>query len=168
LHPTPEAETFWIVQTLANNFGYTVNSKGFMVLNPKVRCLWGDGIDKDGVEKILSTLEKAGFSAENMVIGMGGGLLQKVNRDTQRFAFKSSAQCRNGQWYDIYKLPKDLSKASKRGKMGLALDDSGKFITMPLHVMPNQGFMDQLNVVFENGELKNEISFAQVRENAKL
>jgi len=45
LHPTPESETLWIVQTLANNMGYTLNSKGFMVLNPKVRVLWGDGID---------------------------------------------------------------------------------------------------------------------------
>ena len=119
LHPTPEGETLWIVQTLANNLGYTMNSKGFMVLNPKIRVLWGDGIDKDGIEKILATLEKAGFSSENMVFGMGGGLLQKLNRDTQRFAFKSSAQCRFGQWHDVYKLPKDLSKASKRGRLAL-------------------------------------------------
>lgn len=51
---------------------------------------------------------------------MGGGLLQRnVNRDTQRFAFKSSAQKRDGVWYDIQKLPKDTTKASKNGKLKL-------------------------------------------------
>lgn len=32
------------------------------------------------------------------ICGMGSGLIQKVNRDTQRFSFKSSAQCNNGEW----------------------------------------------------------------------
>lgn len=162
-HRTPESETLWIVQTLANSFGYTMNSKGFMVLNSKVRVLWGDGIDKDGIEKILVELEKAGFSAENMVFGMGGGLLQKVNRDTQRFAFKSSAQCRSGVWYDIYKMPKDLSKQSKRGRLKLIKQD-GEFKTVRIEE-PGE---DLLVTVFEDGELKKEYTFAEIRENAKL
>lgn len=168
IHPTPEGETLWIVQTLANHFGYTMNSKGFMVLNPKVRALWGDGIDKDGIEKILTVLEANGFSAENMVFGMGGGLLQKVNRDTQRFAFKSSAQCRNGNWYDIYKLPKDLSKASKRGRLALLYDPAFKvFETVKVNEIP-AGRTDILATVFENGELVKEYTFAEIRNNAAL
>lgn len=35
---------------------------------------------------------KNGWSSENWAFGMGGGLLQKINRDTCRFAFKCSAQ----------------------------------------------------------------------------
>ena len=169
-HRTPEAETLWILQTLANNFGYTENSKGFMVLNPKVRCLWGDGIDKAGIKRILHTITEAGFSAENMVFGMGGGLLQKVNRDTQRFAFKSSAQCRNGVWHDIYKQPKDLSKASKRGKLALIQDEEGNYLTSrEQDLNPNAGpNANLLKTVFENGELVRTITFAEVRENAKL
>ncbi len=171
IHPTPEGETLWIVQTLANHFGYTMNTKGFMVLNPKVRVLWGDGIDKDGIEKILTLLETNGFSAENMVFGMGGGLLQKINRDTQRFAFKSSAQCRNGNWYDIYKLPKDLSKASKRGRLALVKYNDGTFATVPEY-QPNYqaGGMtgDLLETVFLNGDLVKEYTFTEVRNNAAL
>ena len=30
------------------------------------------------------------WSAENIVLGCGGGLLQKLNRDTLKFAFKCS------------------------------------------------------------------------------
>ena len=59
------------------------------------------------------------WSTDNIVFGMGGGLLQKVNRDTQRFAFKCSAQCRKGVLYDIQKKPLDESKKSKSGKLAL-------------------------------------------------
>lgn len=163
LHPTPESETLWIVQTLANSFGYTVNSKGYMVLNPKVRVLWGDGIDQEGIYKILETLKNNGFSAENAVFGMGGGLLQKINRDTSRFAFKSSAQCRDGVWYDVFKKPKDLSKASKKGKLKL-LKDGDCFKTVRFEDKGD----DILEVVFENGKLVREYSFDQIRENVKL
>jgi nicotinamide phosphoribosyltransferase len=164
LHPTPEAETLWIVQTVANHFGYTYNSKSFMVINPKIRVLWGDGIDKDGIEKILTTLAAAGFAAENVAFGMGGGLLQKVNRDTQRFAFKSSAQCRGGVWHDIFKMPKDLSKASKKGRLALT-KEGNTFNTVRQELAKGN---DILETVFENGEIVKEITFDAVRKNAAL
>jgi nicotinamide phosphoribosyltransferase len=164
LHPTPEAETLWIVQTVANHFGYTYNSKSFMVINPKIRVLWGDGIDKDGIEKILTTLAAAGFAAENVAFGMGGGLLQKVNRDTQRFAFKSSAQCRGGVWHDIFKMPKDLSKASKKGRLALTKEGNA-FNTVRQELAKGN---DILETVFENGEIVKEITFDTVRKNAAL
>jgi nicotinamide phosphoribosyltransferase len=164
LHPTPEAETLWIVQTVANHFGYTYNSKSFMVINPKIRVLWGDGIDKDGIEKILATLAAAGFAAENVAFGMGGGLLQKVNRDTQRFAFKSSAQCRGGVWHDIFKMPKDLSKASKKGRLALTKEGNA-FNTVRQELAKGN---DILETVFENGEIVKEITFDTVRKNAAL
>jgi nicotinamide phosphoribosyltransferase len=169
IHKTPEEQMVWIAQTVANNMGYTVNTKGYMVLNPKVKILWGDGIDKDGIEKILIALKEAGFSIDCIAtFGMGGGLLQKVNRDTQRFAFKSSAQCRNGVWHDIYKQPKDLSKASKRGRLKLIYDTDGNDKTVTIDDPMWKGSPDRLEVVFENGELKREYTFAQVRDNAKL
>lgn len=165
IHTTPESETLWIVQTIANKMGYTINKKGFMVINPKIRVLWGDGIDKDGIEKILTVLENAGFSAENMVFGMGGGLLQKVNRDTQRFAFKSSAQCRNGTWHDIYKMPKDLSKASKRGRLALVNTGGNWETKLEKDVAPER---NALVTVFENGDLLKEYNFSEVRVNSNL
>lgn len=168
LHPTPEKQVVWIAQTLANGLGYTVNSKGYMVINPKVRILWGDGIEMNGIEKILAALKDAGFSAENMAtFGMGGGLLQKVNRDTQRFAFKSSAQCRNGNWYDVYKEPKDLSKASKRGRLKLVWQEGAHGKTM-VTVREDDPRPDIMRTVFEDGEIKVRYTLAEVRENAKL
>jgi nicotinamide phosphoribosyltransferase len=163
-HHTPESEMVWIMESLWKNFGGHMNAKGFQVINPKVRVLWGDGIDIWGIEKILAAVAIANFSVENIAcFGMGGGLLQKVNRDTQRFAFKSSAQCRDGVWHDIFKNPKDQSKASKRGKLKLIKADSN-YNTVP-ESAPGE---DQLVTVFEYGELLRDYTFDQIRQNAKI
>ena len=163
-HPTPEEEMVWIMENLWANIGGTINSKGYKVIDPSVRVLWGDGIDLEGIKKILYAVTKAGFATENIAcFGMGGGLLQKVNRDTQRCAFKCSAQYRDGQWYDIQKNPKDVSKASKKGKLKLIKVD-GEFET----VGENDPGEDYLKVVFTNGVLVKEIDFDTVRKNAAL
>jgi nicotinamide phosphoribosyltransferase len=85
---------------------------------------------------------------------MGGGLLQKVNRDTQRFAFKASAVKRAGdQWHDVQKAPLGGKKPSKKGRL--------KLVTY-------EGTPDRLQTVFENGELVNETTFDAIRERAAL
>lgn len=161
----PEEVTLDIMENLGKNFGFTVNGKGYRVLNPKVRVLWGDGIDIRGVDNILGTLLVNGWSAENMVFGMGGGLLQKLNRDTQRFAFKCSAQKRNGVWHDIFKNPIDKTKASKKGRLAL-VKTGDKWETKPeADVLPER---NALVTVFENGKLVKFYTFAEVRKNAEL
>jgi nicotinamide phosphoribosyltransferase len=171
-HPTPEAEMLWIANMLWDKFGGITNSKEMRVINPKIRMLWGDGIDVKGIEKILLALLDGGFSAENVAtFGMGGGLLQKVNRDTQRFAFKSSAQCRDGVWHEIYKSPKDQSKASKRGKLklielGNGLDNS--LMTVGLDDPWYSTYPDEMVTVFENGKLLVDQSFDEIRSRAKV
>lgn len=163
-HQTPEEEMVWIMENLWANLGGTINSKGYKVINPKVRVLWGDGIDIEGIKKILYSVTKAGFATENIAcFGMGGGLLQKVNRDTQRCAFKCSAQYRDGQWHDIQKNPKDVSKASKKGRLKLTKID-GEFVT----VNENDPGEDYLKVVFTHGVLVKEVDFDTVRKNAVL
>lgn len=167
MHPSPESQMVWIVDSLMNSFGYTENAKGFRVLPKQIRVLWGDGINDEGIEKILEALKLNKFSAENIAtFGMGGGLLQKVNRDTQRFAFKSSAQKRNGVWYDVFKEPKDPSKASKKGKLKLVRVEGAHgstLITVPI----SDPRPDELVTVFENGKLVKEYSFAEIRETAE-
>lgn len=163
IHSSPQAEMVWILDTLRKHYGATLNAKGYCVLHPKVRVLWGDGLDPDKIHAILSTVTKNGYASENIAcFGMGGGLLQKVHRDVQRFAFKSSAQCRNGEWHDIWKQPLDASKASKRGRMKLVKDEFG-FMT----VSERDPRPDALVEVFRDGALTKEITFAEARENTK-
>ena len=150
-------------------FGSTVNSKGFKVLN-HVRVLQGDGIDPTMLEVILRASTDRGYSAENLVFGMGGGLLQKVNRDTQKFALKCSAACVNGEWIDVYKDPiTDSGKRSKRGRLSLfrhrEYGTFGTFRTDGQDTIP-AGYDDAMVTVWEDGEFVNEWTFDQIRENA--
>lgn len=165
---TPHEQMVWIANALWAKIGGTINSKGYKVLDPHVGMIWGDGIDLHGIELILQAIEEAGFSTENVVFGMGGSLLQKINRDTQRFAFKSSAQKRNGEWYDVYKKPLDESKASKKGRLALIRDNTGRFNTVLEHAAKMQRYDNHLVTVFENGNVMKEYSFEELRENVKL
>jgi nicotinamide phosphoribosyltransferase len=150
IHPTPALLVVDLLERLARDFGTTTNSKGFKVLDPHVGLLWGDGIDPRGIESIVNTMVMKGWSAENIVFGMGGGLLQKVNRDTQRFAFKSSAQERGGKWHDVYKEPLDATKKSKRGLLKLVKRDPHGWATVRLEDA-GENLLEQ---VFYDGEIK--------------
>lgn len=164
----PVSTTLKTLAILEQHFGATVNSKGYKVLNPKVGILWGDGIDIKGVEGILNAMRSNGWSAENIVFGMGGALLQKVNRDTQRFAFKCCAQLRNGEWVDIQKNPLDTSKASKKGRLKL-INYMGQYKTVAENtVAENEVGTNLLQKVFENGKVLVETNLNEIRERAKL
>lgn len=169
IHPQPDQQVVWILERLWQNFGGTVTPKGFKVLDKHVRVLWGDGIDKSGIETILCSAMLAGFSAENLVFGMGGGLLQKINRDNQRFAFKCNAQKYDDTWNDVYKDTIDPSKRSKRGRHKLirAIGAHGTvWQTVPVDFYKDR--QDELVTVFENGELLKNYSLADLRSNAAL
>lgn len=65
---------------LMDSFGFTTNSKGFKVLPDYVRVVQGDGVNRVSLPLVYAELERRGFSAENAIFGMGGGLLQHCNR----------------------------------------------------------------------------------------
>lgn len=164
---TPEKQMLWIARKLYEVFGGTKNSKGYIKLHPKVGMLWGDGIDAEGIIRILEVLEENGFAASNCVVGMGGGLLQKLNRDTQRFAFKASAMKIDGGWVDIFKMPLDKSKASKKGRLALIRSDSGEYLTIPESQLMSES-ENILKTVFEMGEVPTVYTLNEVRYLASL
>lgn len=164
-HPRPEDQVLWILDSLWKNFSGPINKKGYKVLDPHVRVLWGDGLSADGINEVLSLAVSSGYSAENLVFGMGGGLLQKLNRDTNRLAYKSSAQCRNGIWHDVFKNPLDPSKASKKGKLKL-VKNGDSYTTVPLDIETDNPNL--LQTVYENGEILISPTFAEIRKRASL
>ena len=162
----PVTVTLRCLELLEKYFGSYTNKKGYKVLNDKIRVLWGDGIDYQGIRNILFAMKNHGWSTECMAcFGMGGGLLQKVNRDTQRMAFKSSAQFYEGEWHDVWKKPKDITKASKRGRLAL-IKEGDRFETIREDQLGNRA--DCLQTVFENGNIVREYTFEEVRKNASL
>ena len=154
---------------LAENFGYTLNNKGFKVLN-NVRVLQGDGITIDTIQSILKEAEAFGFSADNLVFGQGGALLQIVNRDDQKFAMKCSAAYINGEWVDVFKDPiTDTGKQSKKGLLKLVYNKETKqYGTWNHHMQFFDIAKDVLRTVFIDGNTTLDQTFEDVRKNAKL
>jgi nicotinamide phosphoribosyltransferase len=152
-----------ITEILGNKFGYTVNEKGYKVLN-KVRVIQGDGITIEEINRILEALKIRGWSADNVAFGMGGALLQQVNRDTQKFAIKASSMIRNGRMVDIYKSPvTDNGKRSKRGRLKLVNKD-GVLETVTVHELGK----DILETVWENGKLLVDPTLEEIRKRADV
>lgn len=154
-----------VLSILGDRFGYSTNSKGFKVLNPHVRVIQGDGIDIQSLGDILWAVEDGGWSADNIAFGSGGGLLQKVNRDTQKFAIKCSAVEINGEWRDVMKDPvTDPGKRSKAGRLALVRDDDGQLKTV--RTSAAQGKKNLLEPVFRNGDMLRFDSFIDICQRA--
>lgn len=150
---------------LEEKFGSTVNSKGYRVLPDCIRVIQGDGIDRNSLKEILDEVMERGFSADNVTFGMGGGLLQRVNRDTMSWAMKASAIQVDGEWRDVYKDPITAhSKRSKKGRLALVKQgDSVKTIR-------EADLGEQTNLlrsVYENGELLIEDDFETIRQRSQ-
>ena len=80
----------------------------------------------------LTEIYKYKWHPDNIVFGMGGALLQKVHRDTQKWAMKcSSISLANGKPLSVTKDPiTDQGKKSKTGMVKLysKIDNDGKTI----------------------------------------
>ncbi len=164
----PVEVTLRCIQLLAEKFSCSVNEKGYKVLNPHIRLIQGDGIDGEMVEKILANFAKNGWSADNIAFGSGGGLLQKVDRDTQKFAMKCSAMKVNGEWIDVFKDPiTDSVKKSKKGRLTLVRNlETSELSTIREDRFDTNTQAVQLVPVFENGKILEEYTFAEVRANS--
>lgn len=168
-----------MLRILGENFGYTTNAKGYKVLN-NVRVIWGDGINSVSLSSILRTVvDVGGWSADNISFGMGGGLLQQLDRDTLKFAMKCSSiairtkatgSLTGIQWYDVFKDPAtDPGKASKKGRVtlwecGNEYDTSVKNPTK----WADKGsvWKEALVTYFLNGEIMFLQTFDEVRANS--
>lgn len=157
-----------VLNILGERFGATTNAKGFKVLHPKVRVIQGDGIDFAMIGRILTTMKDAGWSADNVGFGSGGGLLQKLNRDTQKFAFKCSSITVGNEERDVFKQPvTDNGKKSKAGRFKLVRVDGNSGTTWKTVPAPDPRD-DQLQTVFRNGELLIDQTLAEIRQRCSM
>ena len=156
----PISTTIDCLEIIERGFGTHNTDKGYKIFNENIGLLWGDGLDYQKIRDILFGIKAQGWAAENLIFGMGGGLHTAVNRDTQRNAFKCSAQLRDGQWIDIFKKPLDTSKKSKKGRFKLIRNDKFEYSTVPIETEGK----DQLRTVFKDGELLIDDSFEEIKK----
>ena len=163
----PREVVLKVLEILGAKFGFETNAKGYRVLNPKIRVIQGDGVNYWTIQDTLTAMNRAGWSADNITFGMGGALLQQLNRDTQQFAFKTSNVTIYGDDHDVFKDPVEgHDKASKRGRLALHFKDGGWSTVRARRDVEDPE--DRLKTVFRDGELLVEQSVAEVRRRARL
>lgn len=150
--------------------GMQVNAKGYKVLPSYFRLLQGDGVDLHSIRGILSDMEENKYSASNIAFGMGGALLQKVNRDSMKFAYKCSSATINGVDVNVFKDPvDDPGKGSKSGRLDYIESPDGR---KTVRIDRNNSTDDHhpnsiMRLVYEDGVLCNEDNFATIRARAE-
>jgi nicotinamide phosphoribosyltransferase len=169
-----------IFQILIDQFGSSVNSKGFKVLHPQIGVLQGDGVVHYRVEEFFKIMSHESYKIDTMmlVVGSGGKNLQAHDRDEQKWAIKATEVDINEETIPIEKNPiTDPGKKSKKGDLKLVkkkiTEDPMKewmnFVTLQ---EGQEGFAEAENVlvpVFENGEILIEYDFEkEVRVNSAV
>ena len=166
-------------------FGGTVNSKGFKVLNPHVKALYGDSITPQRCQQIYEILENAGFAINNVSLGVGSFSMQCLEkwddftgcteveykpytRDTFGIAVKATyAEDADGKPIMIFKNPKTDTghfKKSQRGCCRVVKDGDNYTYEDGLTWAEAQD-NNELRVVFKNGEFVLTYTLNEVRQN---
>jgi nicotinamide phosphoribosyltransferase len=144
----PKEIDLYLLTILEDIFGATVNEKGYKVINDNVGIIQGDGMKRETIKELYQLIINHGWSADNLVVGSGGGLLQEgFTRDTQRFAIKASYAEFNGVPVNLQKAPKqDTSKTSKTGQFKVVFEN-GEYITKQI----TEDGEDLFRVLYEDG-----------------
>lgn len=168
---TPTTVIVDCLNILMEGFGYTTNDQGYRVLPPQVRMIQGDGINPEMQKRILSHMKHLKFSAENLAMGSGGGLLQQMNRDTSKYAFKASEIVIDGKAFPVYKDPvTDPGKTSKQGNLHLLRNrETGEISTLcdtddKVVTIDTSTYEPLLVDVYRNGDILQDQTFDVIRE----
>jgi nicotinamide phosphoribosyltransferase len=174
----PVATLKEVFKILFDKFGYTNNQKGFKVLPKQVRVIQGDGVNLESIKNMYQTLMENNIAAENLILGMGGKLLQAgIDRDTQNFAIKACYAIIDNKEVDIVKSPTEMDadgnikqsfKKSKKGLMKLVKKDNGDYVTITSSEKDFKDAKCELVTVFENGKLLIDENIETIRKRAEI
>lgn len=167
---------------LWEQFGGTINSKGYKVLNPHIKAIYGDSITPQRAEAIYTILVNNGFAASNVSLGVGSFSMQCLEsyaehaaiptfnpytRDTFGIAIKATyAEDKDGKPIMIFKNPKEASfKKSHKGCVVVLAGSDGELRSEDEHVFKETYRADNaLKTVFNDGKMTLECSLADIRK----
>lgn len=159
---------------LWNIFGGTVNSKGYKVLEPHVKAIYGDSITVQRCEEIYKILVENGFACSNVSLGVGSfsmqcieeeGILKPFTRDTFSSCIKATYCEVAGRPIPIFKNPKDGGfKKSQKGLCYVYRDNEGRLNFKDGYTSENIPKDENLlETVFVDGKIVKEQSLAEIR-----
>ena len=163
------------VFSLWETFGGTINSKGYKVLDPHVKAIYGDSITVQRCEQIYQILTENGFACSNVTLGVGSfsfqcieedGVLKPFTRDTFSSCIKATYCEIDGKPTPIFKNPKDGGfKKSQKGCCKVYTDEAGElyyedeYKWEDVYKDPN----NKLKTVFVDGVLVNQQDLQDIR-----
>jgi nicotinamide phosphoribosyltransferase len=115
------------------------------------------------ITDILGTLKEMGYATTNLVIGVGGILLQQHNRDDLGFAIKATFATVGGEDRELFKDP--ITDSGKRSHKGLLrLDKIGDLYVTRDQVTAEEEKGGLLTEVYRDGKILRETTFSEVRQ----
>ncbi len=165
---TPEDRTpaeVGVVELLWNEFGGTVNEKGFKELDPHVGVIYGDSITAERAQAIIDRLAAKGFASTNVVFGIGSFTYQYNTRDTFSSAIKATLAEVDGQEYNLFKNPvtDDGTKRSATGRLAVLRGADGELYRQE-KATPEQEAESELKTVWKDGQFVRRQTFEEVRQ----
>lgn len=156
------AESMGALELLWQTFGGTTNSKGYRVLDSHVGLIYGDGFFFDRFDSVLSEMERQGWASSNLVVGIGGLLLQAHSRDELGFAIKATFAEIDGRQRELFKDPvTDSKKRSHKGMLRLTKLGPGQFITYDQQGYSSEG--GYLKPVYRDGKILTTYTLEEIR-----
>ncbi len=165
---------------LWEEFGGTTNSKGYKVLDPHVKAIYGDSITVQRCEQIYKILMENGFACSNVALGVGSfsfqcieedGILKPFTRDTFSSCIKATYCEIDDKPFPIFKNPKDGGfKKSQKGCCVVVQGSDDKLIYVDgrtweeAHASGKDAKINLLQPIFKDGQLIKEQSLAEIRD----
>ncbi len=152
-------------QILMDEFGFTVNDKGYRELDTHVGLIYGDSITLARQDNILNRLEARGDSGSNLVLGIGSFTYTFVTRDTHGFAMKATYGRVDGKAKRIWKDPKTGGGFKKSAKGLLRVDKVNGDYKLTDDVTPEEEAGGCLELIFKDSQMVKTITLAEYRAN---
>lgn len=161
-HPTVEQKGLY--QALWETFGGSITEKGYRILNEHIGAIYGEAINLELGDKIMTRMAKLGFASMNAVFGIGSFTYQYVTRDTLGIAVKATWCEVDGVGYDLQKHPAtdDGTKHSAKGLMRVEYEE-GEYVLYDEQTR-EQEEGGELEPIFVDGDLYNETTLVDIRE----
>ena len=171
---------------LWDQFGGTINSKGYKVLDPHVKAIYGDSITIQRCQQIYQILEQNGFACSNVALGVGsfsmqcieeveivpddidGGFvcamqLKPFTRDTFGVAIKATYCEVDGKPIPIFKDPVD--GGFKKSQKGCCIVTGDEYTDGHDWKHASRSIYNKLKPVFRDGKMLKEWALSEVRNN---
>lgn len=157
---------------LWEEFGGTINSKGYKVLDPHVKAIYGDSITIQRCEEIYKILMENGFACSNVTLGVGSFSFQCIEEDGELkpFTRDTFSSCIKATYCEIDRKPTPIFKNPKDGGFKKSQKGCCRVYNCDGSIYFEDGLTwdravdkNMLVPVFRNGELLKEQSLKEIR-----